>query len=319
MMRPFIVLGLILKLYKTECPIRNKQLINLLIFSAIFCGVFNMSALFDVSLYIKLNNFWNGDARLLNDSGMTVASIAASQERYSSIFAQPATAGVAFFSMLYCILIIRKHIAAFLFFITIIFIVFGGYASKSSFFSMGLVLYIIFYIFFNIIPKSLKIISFVASMFLPTIMTYFLFSFDVSGIYLFGEDVMGARLNETSYLRDIVQVIGTQDYIFGVNNFRELGMKLGDNAILMRIILAGVLYNLLYIIALIYCLLKLTKISVPEKHFNSIFSFYATVAAGELGFTSFSQPGVVFLGFLPLILFYVFSSPPRESNASIAR
>ena len=160
-------------------------------------------------------------------------------------------------------------------------------------------------------PTYLRSIVFVLAMAAPGVLTFALFSFDLFEIRIFGEDVLGGRFRESSYLYRLVSLLSWTDYVFGVESFKKLGMRLGDNAILMRVVLAGVLFHLTYLISLTVLILKFLKSFTPKKNLASLLSFYSVINLGELGFTSFSQPGVAFLIFLPLILLY---SPQADSS-----
>ena len=109
------------------------------------------------------------------------------------------------------------------------------------------------------------------------------------------------------------------DYIFGVDGFEKSGMRIGDNAILMRTVLAGVFFNLIYLISLSFLILRLITSVVPVRYFSSMLSYFMVIGFGELGFTSFSQPGVVFLIFLPIILIHVQQANFNTNSKSSCR
>ena len=319
MLRPFIVVGIILSLLKYRSLNDGYKLRFWLLLTVFSTSAINIIGYIDRESYILINNFWNGDARLLGDTGMNVASIAAKQQRYSSIFAQPATAGLAYFSMLYALMISKKHLPMWVFLLAVIAALFSGFSSKSSFFSAALLMYILFNIIFRLLPMYSKSIVFMLAMAAPTLLTYFLFYFGISEVKLFGDDILGSRFQESSYLYRLISLLDWTDYVFGVDGFEKSGARIGDNAILMRVALAGVFFHLTYLSFLTFLVLKLITLLIPKKYFSSILSFYAVVGFGELGFTSFSQPGVVFLIFLPIILIYAQSlgSPPASLKSKL--
>lgn len=244
MLQPFIVVGLILGWLKYKSSNDGYKLRFWLLLTVFLTSAINIIGHLDHGSYVLINNFWNGDARMLGDTGMTVASIASGQQRYSSIFAQPANAGLAFFSMLFALLISRKHLPHWLFLLSVIAVLFSGFSSKSSFFSAALLIYIIFNIIFRLLPMYSKSIAFVLVIAAPTLLTFLMFSIGISEVKLFGDDILGSRFQDSSYLYRLISLLDWTDYVFGIDGF------------------------------------------------------------GELGFTSFSQPGVVFLIFLPIVLIY---------------
>lgn len=304
MLRPFIVLGLILSWRKYQRVDDYYKLRLWLLLTVFLTSAINIIGhSYDLS-YVSINNFWNGDARFLGDTGMTVASIASGQQRYSSIFAQPAAAGLAYFSLFVALLISKKHLPTWGFLLGVILVVYSGVSSKSSFFYVGLLMYVIFNVVFRLLPIYSRNILFIFAMLIPTLITSYFIYFGAMEIKLFGQDVFGTRYQESSYLHDLVTLLDWRDYIFGVVEFDKLGMRIGDSAILMRAVLAGVFFNFIYVISLSFLVLKLINLLVPRGYFCSILSYYAVIGLGELGFTSFSQPAVVFLIFLPIILVY---------------
>lgn len=304
MLRPFIVVGLILSWLKYQSPNDGYKLRFWLLITVFLTSAINIIGHLDQGSYVLINNFWNGSARLLGDTGMTVASIASGQQRYSSIFAQPATAGLAFFSMLFALLISRKNLPIWLFLLAVIAVLFSGFSSKSSFFSAALLVCIIFNIIFRLLPMYSKSFVFVLAIAAPSLLTFLMFSIGISEVKLFGDDILGSRFQESSYLYRLISLLDWTDYVFGIDGFEKSGLRIGDNAILMRVVLAGVFFHLTYLASLTFFVLRLINLLVPKRYFSSILSYYAAIGFGELGFTSFSQPSVVFLIFLPIVLIY---------------
>lgn len=304
MLRPFIVLGLILSWWKCQRVDDYYKLRLWLLLTVFLTSAINIIGhSYDLS-YVSINNFWNSDARFLGDTNMTVASIASLQQRYSSIFPQPATAGLAYFSLMYALMISKKHLPMSCFLLAVIAVLYSGLSSKSSFFHVALFVYVVFNVIFRLLPMYFRGLLFIFAMFAPTLLTFFLFATDILEVSEFAQGVLGPRYQESSYLHRLITSLDSMDYMFGVDGFDKLGMRIGDSAVVMRTVLAGIVFNFIYLISLSFLVLKLVNLFVPREYVCSVLSYYAVIGLGELGFTSFSQPGVVFLVFLPIILIY---------------
>jgi hypothetical protein len=305
--RPFILLGLFLQLTKgssatfsTNLRITKQALVPLI---GLLCAV-SYVGLADPAAYAAINNFWHS-ARLdaLDAERGGVAVVAAAQGRISSIFGQPAAAGLAFYCIATSLLMLRGSFRPVVLGLLLALSIFFGLLPQSTFFVYAPIITVLMYFLFRLVSEPVTKRLFAVLFFGPTILFFMLIFLSVESLAVFGdEDLMAGRLGKQSHALSPLLNLSWSEYIFGSGGISSEGIRIGDSAITMRIVLGGILFHLLYQLGLLYGVLRLMRFVRNGADKALILSALIAVAFGEFGFTSFSQPGVTFLVFLPLLI-----------------
>jgi hypothetical protein len=300
MLRPLIVAGLLIKALAPASLSTDKldKVVSHVIIIVFFLGCVNFLGVLDSQFYQSFNNMWNGSARWLDERG-TVASIATGDGRYSSIFPQPATAGLAQFVLLFILIMLRRHLSLILLALSVVVVIWSGIVSKSSIFIAAPPLIFIFFLFYKLLGQISRQLYWIV-IFSPTLITLIFFAYEIHGLELFGDDILGSRLAEGSYLVSLMMEMSLKDYLFGIYQFESRGLRVGDNAILIRVSQVGMIISMAYLIVLGTLIYGLIVRYANPSHRTWLLAFYSTIFFAELGFTSFSQPGVVVLVFAPV-------------------
>ena len=278
----------------------------------------NILGLIDVEVYKKIHFMLYSDIYYVPShlemlgQHMTVSSYAALNNRLSSIFLQPATAGIFFTTMAYFFIIQAKFLkkGKGLMYILVLLSVFNGYLSGSTVITLfpAFLLFSIFNFSFRVV-----ILIFLTS-------AIFIFSF-----YIFFNEFfltidrlfLGGRFDPNG---NIVQAwsgiyISIAEFFIGINKL-ELGLSgkgFGDSGYLIKFVNGGVLYILIYYSTLIILIRRIFikyakrveyfKVKILSKYFNSLFLLYLMA---EIGFTAFSQPQSSLIIIVYLIYLYYF-------------
>jgi hypothetical protein len=302
MARPILYAGIIFNIIETHnhsSEIILNKIKNSLIFLFIFLASVSIVGIVDPITYGVVNDFWNlaRQENLLLEGRRSVAVLAAAQGRISSIFGQPATAGLAFYCIIISFIMLKDKFNKYLLFLLLISALYIGLLPKSSFFSIGLILTIFVYI----ILKYVKIKLNLPLLLMPTFLFLLIISFSINELNLLGDDIMSGRLTKNSHSLVPLKNMSSLDLFFGINSLANI--RIGDSAITLRIVLGGIIFHFIYII-LLYKIFSYKLQVIKRNDRIIIISFLITLSFGELGFTSFSQPSISALLFFPILIAY---------------
>jgi hypothetical protein len=305
--RPFIVLGLLFAIIKQVSQTPNRALTGtrraLLLVLTVLCFV-SYIGLNNELFYTLISQFWHAGRIGDDETRRVVAVVAAAQGRISSIFGQPAAAGLAFFCITISLVLLRDRVSNSLLFLSLSATIFFGALPQSTFFSYGFLIALLLYPLFRISGARLGQIIFSIIFFSPSILFLAAIASNANAINLLGgEDLMAGRFNEDSHALAPLLNLSWSDYIFGGKGLSAEGIRIGDSAITMRIVLGGLIFHFFYQSGILYLIIKLIRLVSGRKDRAIILSALTAVSYGELGFTSFSQAqSITFLVFLPLLI-----------------
>jgi hypothetical protein len=279
----------------------------------------NIFGLIDFEIYKKIHFILYSDIYYVPShletlgQHMTVSSYASLNGRLSSIFLQPATAGIFFTTMAYFFIIQAKFLrkGKGLMYLLVLLSVFNGYLSGST----VIMLFPVFLLFsiFNFSFRAVILIFLISFIFIFAI---YKLSYDY---FLIIDDLfLGKRFDPNG---GIVQAwssinINIVEFFIGINKF-ELGVAsskgFGDSGYLIKFTNGGILYILVYYSSLIILIRRIFikyvkqvecfKVRLLSKYFNSLLLLYLMA---EIGFTAFSQPQSSMVITIYLIYLYYF-------------
>ena len=278
----------------------------------------NILGLIDFEIYKKIHFILYSDVYYvpshLETLGqyMTVSSYAALNGRLSSVFLQPATAGIFFTTMAYFFIIQARFLkkGKGLMYFLVLLSVFNGYLSGST----VIMLFPVFLLFsiFNFSFRAIILIFLISLIFIFTIYVIFYDYFLIIDGPFLGKrfDPNGNIVQAWSAINiDIVEIfIGINKLELGVS-----GKGFGDSGYLIKFVNGGLLYVLVYYSFLIILMRRIFikyvksiecfKVRMLSRYFNSLLLLYLMA---EIGFTAFSQPQASMIITIYLIYLYYF-------------
>lgn len=286
--RTFIILEILIYVHsKTRFELRQLYVLSVLV-----AMVGSLVGSVNIDYYREINDFFNGAQRFVS-SGSTIASVAIT-ERNSSLFSQPATAGLFWliaFSFFMCYNRVRIKLLA-------IPVFFCGIITKSSIFEYGVYLVLLYFIVPNILVKKhvLKLIVILPSLLILIVIIIYRTDDKSALLYMLagGRYVAGSNFMEVFLNMSFVELLLGMD----VSGTKKV---LGDSSILSKIILGGIVFYALYVTSIYVYLDKIISYHLPQnrKFFLLIVLIFCL---SELGFNAFSQPGLYNAAFIPLVI-----------------
>lgn len=277
MLRTFLVLEIVIYL-----SYFRKNLLEKLFWAAVLLNfmIFIIGE-FSPELYRLINDFFNGSQRFVS-SGSTIASVTIN-ERNSALFTQPSNAGL--FLVIVFIIILNSHFNYMKALIPILIV--WGVATKSSVFIIGLPIVLILYMVPRHIYKTPKFIFSV--LLLPmcaiaSIVILFKSNPDMFLLYFIGG---GRFVSESNFMQILINMT-LYEFIIGID-LDLLTKGLGDSSVVTKIFLGGVLLYGIYLVFLYIYLRKVYYLASNKKIFYNIIII---LSISEIGFNSFSQPGI---------------------------
>ncbi len=134
------------------------------------------------------------------------------------------------------------------FLLAVIAVLYSGLSSKSSFFPCCVIRVCGFQCYFSIIANVFQGPSIHICNVCPN-PTYIFFCLLLTYLEVseFAQGVLGPRYQESSYLHRLITSLDSMAYMFGVDGFDKIGMRIGDSAVVMRTVLAGIVFQTLFI------------------------------------------------------------------------
>ena len=310
MLRFFLVAGVVASTLpvfsRDNYPAPDRILSSIILVCAIvsFVGIFYPQYYLGVSYFFTTPSF----APMGDETDYAVAVAAFAGGRVSSIFPQPATAGLFWFCSFVSWFALQRsgHPFRGIDLIVLSMIAFGGIVSGSKVFFGGIILFVFFLlIFFSFSERRFARCFFIIMSVVPTFLTLVLlkFKFEIGSDFI--NFVFGGRFESNSHIGLASSLIGIHELLFGFVEFNLDGdFSIGDNGPLLRIATVGMLVSILYTLSLSLVLISLVNKCARHGSRSFLYAFYSTIFFLEMGFTSFSQPGVVVMLFLPLIFLF---------------
>jgi hypothetical protein len=310
--------------------VSRKQIYYLSLFLIIILSVPNFFGMFDIAIYQKIHSILYSDVYYVGSyleqigKHMTVSSYASLNSRLSSIFLQPAVAGIFFASMTFFFILQAKFYENkipiyFLIFLSL----YNGYLSSSSVIDV-----LPAFLLFSIFNFSYRMILMLFFIFIGTLLCLYLF---VNEYFLILDRIfLGSRFHPDENIVKAWSVINISmnEFFVGINKIasQAIGKGFGDSGYLIKYTNGGALYVILYYSTLLILIRKVFvkfarrieyfQVRSMSKYFNSLLLMFLTA---EIGFTPFSQPQsslmiTIYLLYLYYFLITTFSSQANKNE-----
>lgn len=266
---------------------------------------------------------------LLDSRGefMTVSSYASLQGRLSSIFLQPAAAGILFSSLAFIFLIVFKaskinRIVAIILFI-LCFV--NGYVSGST--VVALLPFFVIIAYLNFTPNFILLLIILLFASLGFLYIFDPYTFNIFDQYIFGGRFISDGNIATAFSKIDINLF---NILFGIDKAQYYGKGFGDSGYLIKFALGGVVYLMAYF-TILFTLLKIVfNNALSNFHFLNKFTFQGHFSSllllfmlSEIGFTAFSQVHASFITVIMMLFLYYYLldidrkevTPIRVSNS----